>query len=54
MKMIKRLTSLSKWTAILALALALAPGVASAQETGTVTISGTFSMDYLYGELDLY
>jgi hypothetical protein len=54
MKTIKSLTSLSKWTAVLALAIALAPGVASAQETGTVKISGRFSMDYLSGELDLY
>jgi len=44
---------LARWAAILALAIALAPGAASAQEDGTVTISGRFSMDYLYGELDL-
>jgi hypothetical protein len=49
MKMIKSLTSLSKWTAVLAL---LAAPV-MAQETGTVKISGRFSMDYLSGELDL-
>jgi hypothetical protein len=46
---------LARWaTAVLALLIALAPGAASAQEEGTVTISGRFSMDYLYGELDLY
>ena len=44
---------LRRWTAVLALLIALAPGAASAQEDGTVTISGRFSMDYLYGELDL-
>jgi len=44
---------LARWTAVLALAIALAPGAASAQETDTVKISGRFSMDYLYGELDL-
>ena len=43
----------ARWTAVLALAIALAPGAASAQETDTVKISGRFSMDYLYGELDL-
>ena len=44
---------LAQWFAILALAIGLAPGAVSAQEDGTVTIIGTFSMDYLYGELDL-
>jgi hypothetical protein len=34
-------------------AIALAPAAASAQEDGTVTISGLFSMDYMYGERDL-
>jgi hypothetical protein len=34
-------------------AIALAPAVASAQADGTVTISGTFSMDYFSGERDL-
>lgn len=43
----------ARWFAILALVIALAPAAASAQEEGTVTISGRFSMDYLYGELDL-
>jgi hypothetical protein len=42
------------WIAVLTLAIALRPGAASAQEEGTVTISGSFSMDYMYGELDLY
>jgi hypothetical protein len=45
---------LVQWAALLILAIALAPVAASAAEDGTVTISGTFSMDYLYGELDLY
>jgi hypothetical protein len=45
---------LFRWIAALTLAIALAPGTASAQEDGTVTISGTFSVDYVYGELDLY
>jgi hypothetical protein len=45
---------LARWTAVLALVIALLPGTAPAQEDGTVTISGLFSMDYLYGELDLY
>src|SRR5689334_20106044 len=44
---------LARWFSLLALAIALARGAASAQADGTVTISGTFSMDYLYGELDL-
>ena len=35
--------------AALTVAIALAPGAASAQEADTVTISGTFSMDYLSG-----
>jgi hypothetical protein len=45
---------LTRWTAVLALVIALAPRAACAQEDGTVTISGLFSMDYLSGELDLY
>ena len=49
----KRLTHF-RWVAVLTLALALAPPDASAQEDGTVTISGLFSMDYLDGESDLY
>jgi hypothetical protein len=44
---------LFRWTAALMVAIALAPAAASAQEDGTVTISGLFSMDYLYGEIDL-
>jgi hypothetical protein len=35
------------------LAIALARRAASAQEDSTVTISGLFSMDYVYGESDL-
>src|SRR5262245_60750855 len=54
MKMIKNLTSLSKWTAVLALLMAPLAAPVMAQETGTVKISGKFSMDYLSGELDLY
>lgn len=46
--------TLFQWVAALTLAIALAPGAASAQEADTLTISGTFSMDYLNGELDLY
>jgi hypothetical protein len=45
---------LFQWAAVLMLAIALAHGTASAQEDGTVTISGTLGMDYLNGELDLY
>src|SRR5262245_58478087 len=52
--MIKNLTSLSKWTAVLALLIAPLAAPVMAQETGTVKISGRFSMDYLSGELDLY
>ena len=40
-------------TAVLALVIALLPGTAPAQEDGTVTISGLFSMDYLNGETDI-
>jgi Calx-beta domain len=49
----KRFTLFS-WLAALTLSIALAPGAASAQEADTLTISGTFSMDYLNGESDLY
>jgi hypothetical protein len=52
--MIKNLTPLSKWTAVLGLLLASVAASAMAQETGTVKISGRFSMDYLSGESDLY
>ena len=41
--------TLFRWVAALTLAIALAPGAASAQEADTLTISGLFSMDYLYG-----
>lgn len=40
---------LARWFAILALAIALAPGAASAQEDSTITISSTFYMDGLDG-----
>lgn len=43
-----------RWSAALTLALTLAPPAATAQQDDTVTISGLFHMDYLYGELDLY
>src|ERR1041385_4913636 len=54
LKIIKSLTSLSKWTAVLGLLIAPLAAPVMAQETGTVKISGRFSMDYLYGELGLY
>ena len=44
-----RQLKLFRWAAVLTLAIALAPGAASAQEADTLTISGTFNMDYLYG-----
>ena len=53
MEMIKNLTCLSKWTAVLGLLIAPLAAPVMAQETGTVKISGRFSMDYLSGELDL-
>jgi hypothetical protein len=40
---------LPRWTAVLALVIALLPGAASAQEDGTIKISSTFYMDWLYG-----
>jgi hypothetical protein len=40
---------LARWVAVLTLAVALLPGAASAQEDDTVTISGTFYMDWLDG-----
>jgi len=43
-------TRLARWAAVLTLAIALTPSVASAQDDDTVTISGVFSMD---GEFDL-
>jgi hypothetical protein len=52
-KRIKSRTSLSKWIAVLALLIAPLAASVMAQETGTVKISGRFSMDYLCGELDL-
>jgi hypothetical protein len=44
----KQLTPV-RGVAVLTLAIALAPGAASAQEDGTITISSSFSMDYLLG-----
>ena len=44
-----RQLKLFRWAAVLTLAIALAPGAASAQEADTITISGTFNMDYLFG-----
>jgi len=41
---------LFQWAAVLTMAIALAPGAASAQEDETLTISGTFNMDYSFGE----
>ena len=41
--------TLFRWVAALTLAIALAPGAASAQEAGTIKISSTFYMDWLYG-----
>jgi Calx-beta domain len=50
----KRFTLFS-WVAALTLSIALTPGAASAQEAGTVTISGSFSMDYMNeGDLNWY
>jgi len=40
---------LLRWAAALALAIALAPGAAFAQEDGTITISSTFNMVWSYG-----
>ena len=40
---------LFRWVAVLTLAIALAPGAASAQEADTLTISSTFNMDWLDG-----
>ena len=44
-----RQLKLFRWAAVLMLAIALAPGAASAQEADTLTISSTFYMDWLYG-----
>jgi hypothetical protein len=41
--------TLFEWVAVLTLAIALAPGAASAQEDGTITISSTFNLDWSYG-----
>ncbi len=48
-----RRCTLFRWLAALMLAIALLPSAVSAQEAGTLTISGLFSMDYMYGESDL-
>ncbi len=45
-----RQLKLFQWAAGLTMAIALAPAAASAQEDGTVTISGLFSMDYMSGD----
>ena len=44
-----RQLKLFRWAAVLMLAIALAPGAASAQEADTITISSTFYMDWLVG-----
>jgi hypothetical protein len=44
-----RQLKLFRWAAALMVAIALAPGAASAQEADTLTISGTFYMNSLYG-----
>jgi hypothetical protein len=44
---------LARWIAVLALAIASVTAPVMAQETNTLTINGRFSMDYLYGEIDL-
>jgi hypothetical protein len=41
--------ALFQWAAVLMLTIAVAPSTASAQEADTLTISGLFSMDSLYG-----
>ena len=44
-----RRSRLPRWTAVLALVIALLPGTAPAQEDGTIKISSTFYMDGQYG-----
>src|SRR5262245_47805577 len=44
---------LFRWVGVLMLTILVAPSTASAQEAGTLSISGTLSMDYLDGERDL-
>jgi hypothetical protein len=46
-----RQLKLFRWAAALMVAIALAPGAASAQEDGTITISSTFYMDSLHGNV---
>jgi hypothetical protein len=47
------LLKVCRWAAVLMQAVALVYGSASAQEEGTVTVSGKISMDYVNGESDL-
>ena len=42
---------LFRWAGVLMLTIAVAPSTASAQEADTLTISGTFSMDSVYGTI---
>jgi len=42
-------SKLARWVASLALAIVVAPGLASAQDADTLTISSTFYMDWLNG-----
>jgi len=42
---------LARWVDVLALAIVLAPGLASAQEVDTLTIRSTFYMDWLNGSV---
>src|SRR5687767_11555220 len=44
-----RSLNLLRWAGTLVLAISLLPGIASAQEAGTIKISSTFYMDYLHG-----
>jgi hypothetical protein len=46
-----RQLKLFRWAALLTLAIALAPGAASAQEADRITISSTFNMDWLVGRV---
>ena len=47
-------TASARWTAFLALVIALIQGTARAQEDDTVTVSGLFGMDYLSGGEDIF
>jgi len=46
-----RRLKLFRWAAVLALAIAATPNSASAQEADTLSISGTFHMDEMYGDV---